>query len=89
VSFHKNPHRGLETEALRKEVFAMSIFGRAQQSANSFVQSIAMDGNKLEKKEGGLMTAFENNAREVLLLSVSLILLLFNMLEGRTRRLPR
>jgi hypothetical protein len=74
---------------LRKEVFAMNIFGRHQRSANSFVQSIATDGNKLEKKEGGLMTALENNAREILLFSTSLIFLLFNLLEGRTRRLPR
>jgi hypothetical protein len=75
---------------LRKEVFAVSIFGRAQQSANSFAQSTVVDkGSKLEKNEGGLMTAFENSAREVLLLSVSLILLLFNMLEGQIGREPR
>jgi len=75
---------------LRKEVLAMRIFWRAQQSANSFAQSTVVDkGSKLEKNEGGFLAAFENSAREVLLLSVSLILLLFNMLEGQTRRLRR
>lgn len=62
----------------------MRIIWRAQRSANSYVQSIATDGNKLEKKEGGLMTVFENNAREILLFSTSLIFLLFNLLEERT-----
>jgi hypothetical protein len=48
-----------------------------------------MDGNKLERKEGGFITALENNAREILLFSTSLIFLLFNLLEDRTGRQPR
>jgi hypothetical protein len=67
----------------------MRIFWRAQRSANSYVQSIATDGNKLERKEGGFITALENNAREILLFSTSLIFLLFNLLEDRTGRQPR
>jgi hypothetical protein len=62
----------------------MRIFWKARRSANSFVQSIAMDGNKLEKKEGGFIAALENNTREILLFSTSLIFLLFNLLEERT-----
>jgi hypothetical protein len=68
----------------------MRIFWRAQRSVNSVVQPTVLDrGSKLEKNEGGFMATLEDNAREILLFSVSLVFLLFNLLEGRTRRLPR
>jgi len=68
----------------------MRIFWGAQQSAHRFAQSTIVDsGSKLEKNEGGFVSTLENNAREILLFSVSLILLLFNMLEGQTGRQPR
>jgi hypothetical protein len=67
----------------------MRIFWKAQRSANSLPQSIATDGNKLEKMESGFMTPFENNAREILLFLTSLIFLLFNLFEERTGPQPR
>jgi len=65
----------------------MSIFWRPQRSVNGFVQSNTVDGGGNPERNGaGFMVALENNAREILLFSASLILLLFNMLERTSRR---
>jgi hypothetical protein len=48
--------------------------------------TIKADCNRPAKTKDSFITGLEDNAREVLLFSTSLIFLLFNLLEGNTDR---
>lgn len=48
--------------------------------------TIQVDSSRLAKKKDSFIAGLEDNAREVLLFSTSLIFLLFNLLEGNTDR---
>ncbi len=57
----------------------------AQRSEDCIIQSSVTNKTcKPERNIRGFLSIFESNLREMLLFSTSLILLLFNLLEGKT-----
>ena len=57
----------------------------AQRSEDCIIQSsVTNKKSKPERNIPGFLGIFESNLREMLLFSTSLILLLFNLLEGKT-----